>query len=45
MYYWTDPAQGWDEKKAMKIRSAGVFYVIEAEGSMALKLEKGDKHS
>lgn len=34
MYYWTDPAQGWDGKKGGKYVQPGVyFYVIEAEGS------------
>ena len=44
MYYWTDPAQGWDGKKGGKYVQPGVyFYVIEAEGSDGIKYkEKGD---
>ncbi len=41
MYYWTDPAQGWDGKKGGKYVQPGVyFYVIEAEGSDGIKYKK-----
>ncbi|MDR1918350.1 MAG: gliding motility-associated C-terminal domain-containing protein [Tannerellaceae bacterium] len=34
MFYWTDPAKGWDGKKGGKYVAPGVyFYVIEAKGS------------
>jgi gliding motility-associated-like protein len=34
MFYWTDPAKGWDGKKGGKYVSPGVyFYVIEAKGA------------
>ncbi|MDR1556644.1 MAG: gliding motility-associated C-terminal domain-containing protein [Tannerellaceae bacterium] len=34
MFYWTDPAKGWDGKKGGKYVPPGVyFYVIEAKGS------------
>lgn len=34
LYYWTDPAKGWDGKKGGKYVAPGVyFYVIEAKGS------------
>ena len=44
IYYWTDPAQGWDGKKGGKYVQPGVyFYVIEAEGSDGKQYkEKGD---
>lgn len=41
IYYWTDPAQGWDGKKGGKYVQPGVyFYVIEAEGSDGVKYKK-----
>jgi gliding motility-associated-like protein len=34
MFYWTDPAKGWDGKKGGKYVPPGVyFYVIEAKGA------------
>jgi gliding motility-associated-like protein len=43
MFYWTDPAKGWDGKKNGKYVPPGVyFYVIEAKGSNGKNhLEKG----
>lgn len=43
IYYWTDPAQGWDGKKGGKYVAPGVyFYVIEATGSDGKRIkEKG----
>ncbi|WP_080904544.1 gliding motility-associated C-terminal domain-containing protein [Parabacteroides sp. Marseille-P3160] len=41
LFYWTDPALGWDGKYKNKYVSPGVyFYVIEAEGSDGYKYKK-----
>lgn len=41
IYYWTDPAQGWDGKKGGKYVAPGVyFYVIEATGSDGKRIKK-----
>jgi gliding motility-associated-like protein len=43
MFYWTDPAKGWDGRKGGKYVPSGVyFYVIEAKGSNGKNyLQKG----
>lgn len=41
LYYWTDPAKGWDGKQGGKYVAPGVyFYVIEAKGSDGRKFVK-----
>jgi gliding motility-associated-like protein len=44
MFYWTDPARGWDGKKGGKYVPPGVyFYVIEAKGADGkIHRRKGD---